>query len=341
LSTKFSSLPPATLPLTGNEQLPIVTGGQNLRVPVAGAQVLLGLGDLPTNATVGQLAYVADAAGGPVPVFWNGSAWTPTTGSGGGPSPGPPPKPMGPGIWILAIGPCVPGSNAAAAHLDRQGFIFTSDDGFNWSRPVTVPLIRGGISGSAYANGCFLVYGQTQVPDVPGIHSAIVATTSDPRVFDLTVANPWETGQPSGWDVAVEGSIALPPTSYDNNTNEFSMNIIGVGPVTIFNPIISAVTPTGNWPIIGQRSLGGFPVLGMGTKGLVEVRLNSLFVSGTSYPTDFAEVRPYGSSNRSWQAVISPDNILLAPTFAAGLFLTSLLWGPVKVSASQFLKGSN
>src|SRR5262245_54343316 len=125
---KISQLPLATLPLTGSELLPIVQDGRNKQAAVGVAQVLEAFGELPTDAPIGKLIYVADAAGGTVPAFWDGTQWRQFGGTKNKV------KPMGEGIWLVGI--ATSSGLAHASRFDQEGIYFVSRDGINWDTQV-------------------------------------------------------------------------------------------------------------------------------------------------------------------------------------------------------------
>ena len=358
MTKKLSALSSATLPLTGSETMPMMQDGEYVQVGVGFTQMPTAYGDLPTVGTPGQVAYVPDAAGGPKMAFWDGTDWRQFGGTRS------PVKPMGEGIFIACVGP----SQGPAAGVGwDMGAYFFSLDGYKWD-VWDVPQLKGGITHTAYANGVFLFTGYAVKNSATQRSSVSIITTQDPRVTRVggvaMVLPTWTSDPPEGYNEANSGQPD-DASDYDEPNGVFTVPIIGVGDKQILNPLPRAITPDPSWPTLGDDT--GATVVGMGTRGLVEVRIDTKiltvlpsvviiedefaeFVGGQtkyvipsgqegSYPTDFLLVRPVSSMD--WQPVGGLVKSTITPLngnekSAAGISLRGLIWGPIKTTAVQF-----
>jgi hypothetical protein len=349
---KITDLPLATTPLSGNEVIPLVQAGVNVKAGVGTAQVLQAFGELPPGrpAQPGPVAHIPDAKGGKGPGYWDGDIWY----RFGGPKT--PIETEGNGIWFLGVGKCsgfaaggegtirVEGETETREYPDHSGNYFVSEDGFSWFES-TLPIMSLGVTSSAYANGMWVVGGQSI-----GIIGR-VASTIDPRVF----LN-WRDNPPYGF---TGGTNAGAATDYDNTTGLFTVPIAGGGSQTVLNDTGAADPNDPHWPDQGVDSpllvgTSSNSCVGVGTAGPVEVRISTEVVTldarsrdlnlfpiprqfwGT-YITDFLEVRKLGAAEWGPPA----GNLLaVARPESAGLVLNGLVWGIVK-SAVEFAAGAD
>ena len=277
--TKISELSSAGT-ITGNEIIPLVDGtGENIKIGIGATQVLQSFGDLPPAPVAGTLAYVPDAAGGPSPVFSDGNQWgrmdnsqqVVTTGQG---------------IWVVFCCAVAGPALSLKENLLDNVYYWWSDDGITWIEgqdtivdPTHVYL------NSAYANGCIIASGQTNLGDNP---NAFIAQTQDPTSIGawsgLTPPDGYEGAAPGGFDSA----------TYDNPSFTFTVRVRNGENVQI--PIAngapaSASLNDSEWPYLGQET-GKFvgwtsrTVAGVGTQGPMEVRIVQAPL--VAPPTDFS-----------------------------------------------------
>lgn len=373
--TKISDLPIATA-LTGDELVPVLQGSTltNRKIGIGAAQILPVYGALPTDQAAGSVGYVVDAVGGPGPNYYDGSDWQNFRKKKPGQTSNRT-KIMGDGVWLVGIGP----SDGPAHNIGYdKGLYFYSLDGFEWE-PATVGTagMEGGIAFSAYANGRFLFMGMNEYTN---LRSARIVATHKPNTDDV-----WDSEPPLGYNILNVGSEPRDAHSYDELFSFFRVPIEGVGTINIQNPLPRAVTPDERWPYIGvnldygQQVIQPTPsVLGVGTLGPVEVRINTEilairagvaevitgdfapFVPGNitaytvpngvegSYQTDFIQVRKMGTSD--WGPVTGLGAQVLLngrstafnaenKASAVGIALTALIWGPIKATAVKFEPG--
>ena len=328
-SIKISQLPSASTPLTGAEIMPIAKSRQNAKVGIGAVQIPQPLGDLPPNTPVGTLGYVVDAAGGPRPAYSNGTGWQQFGGSNDVV------KTMGPGLWVVGVGPCDPNSPAhtlalipasSSLHAD-ESYFFISNDGQHWGSGIAVssgPIFNKGITGISYANGCWLFGGQKLGSfDLLDINTPVIATVRNPQ-FPSDPDDGFILTPPRGYSNTSQQGTPNSPTNYDNDTGIFTVPIqlVNASPEIklITNTLCAAIVPDTRWPYIGQN--GGsseIPVGGMGINGPAEVRIVNELVTVSSattlvdslvplrpgnYLTDHLEWRPSGASG--WQQVVGP-----------------------------------
>jgi len=345
MTKKISQLPSVTTPLSAAEVLALKQSGRYVRAGIGVAQVPQAFGDLPTTGAVGGIAYVPDAAGGARPAYWDGTNWK-TFGSGGNVNT------MGLGIWVVGVGP-----SAGPAHEINadDGYYFTSEDGFIWT-PHQWEFVDLGFESFSYANGTFISGSQTNF-------GGLVGSSVDPRD-----PGNWKSAEPNG--ASGEGQ-AGPATAYDNDLGTFTVPIGGVDK-TIETLLPGAVNPDPSWPWIGQDALdrGGISVVGVGTKGPVEVRINTKQITITSYgeefkfdingdpvspvkgaglvgtyDSNFLQARKFGGSYDLTDTAVISSSLSIQDMLAgksgnsAGLVLRGLVWGPLKATAVQFAPG--
>lgn len=357
----MSQLPAATLPLTGNETIATLQGGGNSNSATNQTQVLASVGETTTATPAGTMAYSANAVGGSRPV-WSGGGGSWQGGDGNL-------KAMGLGHWIVGAGQPV---TASPAYADDWGFgvYWVSPDGFTWylrqigGNTASTAFVRRGIEFISYANGCWLASGQIDIGE-----SSFIVTSPTPYNN-----NSWDTTLPFGNLNIGVGTSPLAPTSYNNDTGVFTVPVASATTQNIFNRLPSAVIPDDSWPHVGKNgsAVPLAPVIGNGTKGIVEVAIGSKQIRITQqtidtvklltarpgiYTSNYITARKLGGDFSSVGVVavkytestgvasaLDEDRAFQlagASVLSAGLVLNGLVWGPIKATAVQFQSGSN
>lgn len=268
--TKISQLSTAGT-ITGNETIPIVQGGQNLRVGIGAAQVLESFGAFPDPpGTAGRLAFGVDASGGAGPIFSDGTNWRRVDNRNQS-------VPVGKGIWIVFA--CAIDGPALADKVRNINVVdyWISYNGAEWI-PYASEIIADNTHfflNSAYANGYLIASGNDSA--YPGAGS-FISGTADPGL-----SSAWSViAPPTGYEGTAPG--AWRNVTYDNPTFTFHPQMLnGDSPsIVIANGApASAAFNDPQWPSSGVQTGGTFgaagrvsaTVAGVGSDGVMEVRI--------------------------------------------------------------------
>lgn len=196
-----------------------------------------------------------------------------------------------------------------------RGFVFYSINPKSvnsWASAVTA--LTHGIEGISYANGTFVAGGH--IENSPTTAQAGIAASVSGKTWSL------ETSPLTNLD-----SFCDYASDYSTDFNEIIVPIhnAGAGLLEFKFKVRFPVpdNPNPQWPFTPGAS--DEPVIGMdSTQSITEVRRNPDFLH-------ILQARPFGGGN--WQDVfISEDNTSV---------LKGLVWGPLRISAVQFLKGTD